>query len=128
MAERPNLDPVDEQAIAATTPSRTHGEQREERCRRAVHDVVATPVRQQMTEDASTEPERRSDPPPSTDIELETWPDGDHFHARDRRIGTRVPLAKREVRNLVALLGQPLGERPIPALGATNRTDTGSRR
>ena len=47
-------------------------------------------------------------------------PDGDHAHAGDARVLALGPLAQRQVVDLVALGGEPLGEVAVPALGAAD--------
>jgi hypothetical protein len=85
-----------------------------------MHDVVATFVHAEMTHDASTELERRCDPPSSADVEVASRPDCDYVHAWDVWLRTSIPLAKSEVGDLVAFLRETLCECPVPALGATN--------
>ena len=44
----------------------------------------------------------------------------DHAHARDLGALAAVPLAQRQVGDLVPVGGQPLGEVAVPALGAAD--------
>ena len=88
-----------------------------------MHDVVAAAVAQQVHEHAQPEHERRQDAPAAAGRVQR--------HARARRSTTRtrgsssralaaLPLAQRQVGDLVAVGRQALGEVAIPALGAAD--------
>ena len=76
---------------------------------------------QQMSEHACPEYDRRKDAPPSADIQ-------GHARARDRhahaavyvRLRAPIPLAQRQVGDLMTLTRQALGEVGVPALGAAD--------
>ena len=83
-------------------------------------DVVASPAAKEMPQHAESEEERRQEPALSARVQL-------HPRARRRRRDalnagrlTAWPLAKREVRDVVARLGEPLCEVPVPALGSAD--------
>src|SRR3954451_5393143 len=55
---RPDLVPVDDDAVAAASAQCARGEQREVRKRGSVHDVVGAPVAPEVPSDGEPEPER----------------------------------------------------------------------
>ena len=67
------------------------------------------------------EAERRRDPPPAVaPVERHPRPDCDHPHSGNTRILTFGPLTEGEVVDLVTVGGEPLGQVPVPALGAAD--------
>jgi hypothetical protein len=119
VAQRPDLDPIHQQAVMAS-PRQTGCEKCEERRRRAMHHVVATPFLQQVAQDAAAELKRRANPTPAVDIEVEAWPNRNDAHTGNIGLVTGLPLAEGEVRDLIALLCKPLCEGAIPALAAAD--------
>ena len=73
-----------------------------------------------MAQNAAAEAERRPDPPSAVDVELESRPNLYDAHARNVGLLAALPLAEREVRDLVALFREPLRERAKPALAAAD--------
>ena len=118
---RPQLEPVDDELVAVQRPRDRGGEQREVRKRRGVDDVVAPSERQQVPQHARPEHERWRDPAAAVDVELQARPGDPHGDALDRAAPAAIPLAQRQVRHLVAVGGEPLGERAIPALAPADR-------
>ncbi len=118
---RPQLEPVDDEPVAVQRAHERGREQREERKRGGVHDVVAAPVAQQVPQHAGAEHERRRDPAPPARVERHPRPGGAYVDARHVGARPAVPLAQREVADLVAVGVQALGEVAIPALAAADR-------
>ena len=119
---RPYLVPVDHQPEAAGPSQETRREQGEVGERGGVDNVVAASPARQMGKHAEAEHQRRADPPPArARVEAEPRSDRQHEHARHARIGPARPLAQRQVRHLVPLRAQPLGEAAVPALAAAHR-------
>jgi hypothetical protein len=85
-----------------------------------VDDVVAAAVTAQMPEDAPAEPKCRADPAPAGDVQVDTRPDGHDLDAGNPRLLAVLPLTQRQVRDLEALAGEPLGEGALPALAAAD--------
>ena len=73
-----------------------------------------------MAQNAAAEAECGADPSPTVDVELEPRPNLHDAHARDVGLLAALPLAEGEVRDLMALLREPLSKRPIPALSAAD--------
>ncbi len=88
-----------------------------------MQDVVAAAVTQQVHEHAQPEDERWQDPPPAViGVQRHARAGGDDAHALvDLRALAPLPLAQRQVGDLVPLGRQALGEIAIPALGAPDR-------
>src|SRR4029453_12732501 len=74
-----------------------------------------------MPEDAEPEDERRADPPATVRVERHARPDGHDPDARHGGALTPLPLPEGEVRDLVLLNGDPLGEVAVPAFRASDR-------
>ena len=105
----------------ASGRSERRRQQREVRERGRVHDVVAAPVAQQVPEHAGAEHERRQDAPAAARrVELHARARRHHAHARYVGALAAVPLAQREVGDLVPVRGEPLAEVAVPALGAAD--------
>jgi len=85
-----------------------------------VDDVIATPVPEQMPQDAKAKDERRSNTPTTSHVQRHPRSYGDDPDPADARVPSSLPLAKRQVRHLVALVGEPLREIPVPTLGAAH--------
>ena len=84
-------------------------------------DVVPAAPRQQVAENAEAEPNRGPDSTsPALRVEAESGTDRDHLDSREAGVVT-LPLAQREVRDVVARVGESLGEVAVPALRATGR-------
>ena len=74
-----------------------------------------------MPEHAGAEHERRQHAPaPAWRVELHPRPGAHHAHARHLAALAAIPLAQREVGDLVPLRGQALAEVAVPALGAAD--------
>ena len=118
---RPQLVPVDDEPVALRAAQQPGGQQREVRKRGGVDDVVAAPVAQQVPQHARAEDQRRRDPPPAAGVERHPRPGRPDRDAVDDRPRAAIPLAQREVRHVVTVDGQALGEVAIPALGPADR-------
>jgi hypothetical protein len=66
---------------------------------------------------AQAEDERWPDASSTLDVERHPRADGDHAHSTNPGILPALPLAQRQVRDLVTLLGKPFAEIAVPALG-----------
>ncbi len=118
---RPQLKPVDDEPVAAQRAHERGRKQREERKRRGVDDVIAAPVTQQMPQHAGAEDERGPDPPPAVDVERHARARRADVHARQLRPRPALPLAQREVRDVVPVGDESLCEGAIPPLAAADR-------
>jgi hypothetical protein len=113
--------PVDDEPEAPPAASQAGGEQGEVRERSGVHDVVVAAVAPEVAEHAPAELEgRRHTPVAVGPVQLVARGDGDHAHPRQLRRSAVVPLAPREVRDPVALGGEPLAEIAVPPLGTAH--------
>src|SRR5262249_36816760 len=83
--------------------------------------VVPGTVPGQVQEDAEPETEGRRDPPATVAaVQRHPGPHGDHVHPGDACILALGPLAEGEIVDLVTIGGEPLGQVPVPALGAAD--------
>ena len=87
-----------------------------------MHHVVAAAVAQQVQEHPQPEHERRQDaPPPARRVQRHPRARGHDPHALvEVGLLAAIPLAQRQVGDLVPLGRQALGEVAIPALGAAD--------
>ena len=75
-----------------------------------------------MPQDAEPEHERRQDPAPAGPrVERHARPDRVHVDPGDAGIRPAVPLPQRQIGDLVSVCGEPLGQAPVPPLGAADR-------
>jgi hypothetical protein len=119
---RPHLEPVDAEPGPRARERGARREQREEREGAGVHHVVAPAVAEQVAQHAPAEAQRRPDPPvPVVPVERLARGDRDHLDALDPGRVVVVPLAPREVGDLVAGRDELGGEVAVPALGAADR-------
>ena len=86
-----------------------------------MNDVVASAIAQKMAQHAKAKAQRRTGAAVAVrSVQLVGPRHCDHVNAGYlRRIG-RSPLAPRQIGDLVAIVGQSLGEVPVPALGAAD--------
>src|SRR5262245_54848969 len=73
-----------------------------------------------MPQNAEAEEERGPDSPSPTDVELETWADGDNPNSTNIRFLSIVPLPEGQIRDLMAFPRESLREVPVPALGSAH--------
>ena len=117
----PQLVPVDDEPVAAARLRRRRREHREVRKRRHVHDVVLAAVAQQVAERAAAEAQRLADRAVAVrPVERLGARDRHDAHALEQRPRAVLPLASRDVRHVVAVLREALGEVAIPALRAAH--------
>ncbi len=117
----PDLVPVDDQRVARKHARQAGGQQREVRKRGHVNGVVAPASQRQMGEHAGAEHERRQDPPAAVcRVQAHARTGADHTHTGHVRTLAPIPLAQRQVGDLVAVGGESLGEVSVPALGAAD--------
>ncbi len=84
-----------------------------------MHHVVAVPAAQQVPQHAQPEHQRRGDLAAAVGgVQRQFRPRRHDAHPIDPRLLAVLPLAQRQVGDLVALLREALGEVAIPALSA----------
>jgi hypothetical protein len=83
-------------------------------------DVVAAAVPDKVPQDAEPEDERRPDPAPPVDVELQPRADGHDANAANARILALIPLPQRQIGNVMTRGGEPFREVPIPPLRAAD--------
>jgi hypothetical protein len=119
----PDLEPIDLQAVTARPAQQGGRQQREVGKGADVQHLVAAPVAQQVRQHAEPEDERRQDAtPPAGRVEGHPRSHGPHVHPWiEIELLAPLPLAQRQIGDLVPLRRQPLGEVSIPALAAADR-------
>ena len=85
-------------------------------------DVVAAALAEQVSEHADAEDDRwQHAPPPAPRVERHPRAGFDDPDAGNVGVGATIPLTQSEEGHVVARLGQPLGNVPVPALGSADR-------
>ncbi len=115
----PELVPVDDKPIAAERPGQRQRQEREVGERGRVDDVIAAAVSQRVPQHAGAEDQRREDAPLAR-ARVQAHARAGRDHAHTRQVGLVVPLAQRDVGDVVAVGGEPQRQLAVPALGAAD--------
>ena len=115
----PDLEPVAHDPVAPQRAHEPRREQREVGERQSLDDVVAAPAPQQVPEHAGAEHQRRQDAAPLAFVELHSWRHDAHVDALEV-VELALPLAQRQVGDVVTGVAQAQGEAAIHTLGASD--------